>query len=95
MLKVTGPPVYRRSQLSPYCYDATWTLAYALNNALQGIIISIIIMIYSYLSFHAVVENTSTGIRYDNEAFYQRMLHNVNKSDFIGITVSPSLVPNP
>ena len=31
-----GPPAYNRSQFSPYCYDATWTLAYALDNVFRG-----------------------------------------------------------
>ena len=33
--KLQGSP-YNKIQLSPYCYDATWTLAYALNATLQG-----------------------------------------------------------
>ena len=35
-VKLQGPPKYDKIQFSPYCYDATWTLAYALNETLQG-----------------------------------------------------------
>ena len=31
------PPEYTRAQFSPYCFDAVWTLAYALNQTMQGV----------------------------------------------------------
>lgn len=31
-----GPPAYNRSSFSPYCYDAIYTLAYALNETFQS-----------------------------------------------------------
>ena len=37
-IKRRSPPEYIRGQFSPYCYDAVWTLAYALNDTLQGLL---------------------------------------------------------
>ena len=35
-MKVLGPPRYEKHQASPYCYDGTWTIAYALDKTLKG-----------------------------------------------------------
>lgn len=85
---LSGPAQYMKNQVSPYCYDATWTLAYALNETLQGSSIASLKGITDSSNFMFPPDFTSSDIQYENTEFHDRIFAVVNRSDFQGITVS-------
>ena len=63
-IQLEGPPRYNRVQFSPYCYDAVWTLAYALNETLQGLfnLQSTILLVASLSPNNFILQNIRTVI---------------------------------
>ena len=88
-LRIQGPPEYNRVQFSPYCYDAVWTLAYALNETLQGLLFQEHLALKK-ISVTFIIQAVTFN-NYSNNDFHDRLYQLVNESNFIGVTVSSDI----
>ena len=80
------------------CYDATWTLAFALNETINGMLISsffsyTIIIVSPYMIFET--EDSQLGITlglhnftYDDNSLRDTLFQHLNRTDFKGLAVS-------